>query len=64
MLFVRDLPPYDDFYWTICIGSSCLWEERLGGEGLNYEDERELKHQYFDFPCYKLYRKELASNKH
>lgn len=37
-----------------------MWEERLGVKGFNYAHERELKHQYFDFPCCKLGWKELA----
>lgn len=57
---MRELLEYDKFYWTTRIESLHLWEERLGGEGLNYGHELELKHQYYDFFCCKLDGKELA----
>ena len=37
-----------------------MWDKILGGEGLNYTRERELKQQHFDFLYCKLDGKELS----
>jgi hypothetical protein len=52
---------YDEFYWTICIETSCLWKRVWERNDSILGNEKEFKHQYFDFPCFKnLYGKELA----
>lgn len=45
---------YDDFYWTIRIETAQMWEERMGGEGLNYAHDLEVRHQDSNDPCCKL----------
>lgn len=41
---MKELLTYNRFYWTIRIGITSLWEERLEVKGFNYAHERELKH--------------------
>lgn len=57
---LRKLLSYDDYCWTIRIQVAKVWEERLRGESLNYSNNNEVEHQYFDFLCCKLEGKELS----
>jgi hypothetical protein len=46
---LRELLAYNDFYRPIRIDIARMWEERVGGEELNYAHSIELSHHYFDF---------------